>query len=521
MFALSVAPEVDVTDLPVVAYQPQSGKGKGKGLGMTKRQKKRAPKARAPAAKKRKVRYISTPAVAVPRRSRVSERHVATVALASNYVHTRMHPVSTAETTPLATENTQKIATNKQMTTSTYNCAFTPDVGSPNTPSGLWFGVRPKLLLPAGPDSSVNYTQGVTTVPGLNPVAPLCLPMPFHTGGTALGATESNSVDQQAYPTSSDYVNLAAMDRTEGCGFKISTQGLPSNISRPDGVAYCIMLQDDEIQPLLSAGFTASNNTVPSGTVFDQAVCEQLVNDGKANKFTIQELDKADFELGYLPLGDNEKFYTETNVRPYSPTTSPPTTLDGRLGAPGMVIFIIFSPVISTTPAASQTFVVDFAHHLSYVPTVAAASIITTRQMPNSSNVAELSADALDIAMDKIAGATSLAQIRDLRPERQPGLACTLSAFEPPGDWDPFDMRELGTSASLHTNHEVGGGIFSSLWNAIKLPFRAVGAFMKTPVGKAITKPLVEHGMGLLDKFAPGAGRFVGEMAARQAPQLF
>lgn len=184
---------------------------------------------------------------------------------------------------------------------------------------------------------------------------------------------------------------LSATDRTLAAGIRVRVIGLPTSTFMPSGTIYFIQAQASERLSLPST----------------EAAAIQAVTAGKGFSVTVNELSKADgVTIPYLPQGPMSFVFSDTNAE--APVTAGAETASTVVSANGLLWVVAFGL------QPGQSFRIDYAHHIEYIPRVTAAGLIATRVEPPSSELRDAISRGAQAVQTNLAGATNLQQIRPL-----------------------------------------------------------------------------------------------------------
>jgi len=200
---------------------------------------------------------------------------------------------------------------------------------------------------------------------------------------------------------------LAVSDRTLAYGVRVRVTGLPSGASvatTANGRFYFL-----QIQAIETARF---NSTTP------ESYAIAAVQAGKGFTCTAQEVYLSPTGVSHvgLPQGPMSFLFSDTNSLPASTagfTNVNPAALDSAMtatssgilsGCPELVI-LYYGGALGTTIQF------DYAHHVEYIPGLAASGLVDIRNQPPSAAARESIARVAQAVDQRISGATSLAEM--------------------------------------------------------------------------------------------------------------
>jgi hypothetical protein len=202
----------------------------------------------------------------------------------------------------------------------------------------------------------------------------------------AVGAA-FNSVDYGSPQTT--WSNLSSIDRTLAAGIRVRLIGLPTSTFMPSGTIYFIQLQNVEAE------------------IADEASAIQAVTAGKGFSVTVNELSKTDgVTLPYLPQGPMSFVFSDTNAD--APVTAGVSSASTVVSANGFLYVVAFGL------QSGQSFRIDYAHHIEYIPRATAAGLVATRVEPPSSEFRDAISRGAQAVQSTLAGATSMAAGRSV-----------------------------------------------------------------------------------------------------------
>jgi hypothetical protein len=192
------------------------------------------------------------------------------------------------------------------------------------------------------------------------------------------------------------WLALDSIDRTLAMGIKARVVALPTSTFLPSGTLYFLQVQEAE----LNSTFVA----LAAG----EAAAIQAVTAGKGFSMTVNELSKMDgVVLPFLPQGPMSFVFSDRN--------SIPAATAGTVAGTSSVVSA--NPIIVVVGYGLESglkILFDYAHHVEYVPTTAAAGLIATAVEPPSAAAREGIAKASAIVQSHISGSTSGKEVAPL-----------------------------------------------------------------------------------------------------------
>jgi hypothetical protein len=199
-----------------------------------------------------------------------------------------------------------------------------------------------------------------------------------------IGSTYA-SVDYGSPQTT--WANLSSIDRTLAAGIRVRLIGLPTSTFMPSGTIYFLQMQNVETE------------------IATETAAIQAVTAGKGFSVTVNELSKTDgVTLPYLPQGPMSFVFSDTNAE--APVTAGSATASTVVSANGLLYVYAFGL------QAGQSFRIDYAHHIEYIPRATAAGLVATRVEAPSAEFRDAISRGAQVVQTSLAGATSMAKIR-------------------------------------------------------------------------------------------------------------